>query len=396
MKYKILLVGFLMMILPLFMNSGRTAYANTKPNVFSSTEHTIEYAFDDAAPSLYEQYADYFSIGSAINSWDIEDSASDSYKIVERQFDTVVYENQTKPDQIHPSEKYYKFEPTDKLVEWAEVNGKKVRGHTLVWHSQCPGWFFRDGAETTDADLLVQRMKDHITTIVSRYKGKIDTWDVVNEILDDSSGLRQSDWLNIIGDYDGDGDNYDFIEIAFQTAHEADPDARLIINDYSLESSNKKASEMYNLVKALLEEGIPVDGIGLQMHVDYSVNVNNVRKNMENLAKLREIDPDFVLEVTELDMSCFRWSDQAKEKEFTEEFAAVFDEKYAQLFQLFMELAEEGILDTVVFWGYYDGGTWLNGFPVEGRTNHPLLIDREMKFKSAYWRIYNLPEEREQ
>ena len=246
-----------------------------------------EYAYDDEAPSLCEAYADYFNIGAAINSWDLTDETTDRFKLINKHFNTFVMENETKPDQIHPKEDTYNFDATDKFVEFGEKYGKTLRGHTLVWHSQVPDWFFEDNGEQASADLLVERMKEHITTVVSRYKGKIDTWDVCNEVLDDSYGLRLSNWLKIIKDYDGDGDRYDFIEIAFRTAHEADPDARLIINDYSLESSTDKAITMYNMVKKMLEEGVPVDGVGLQMHVGIDMDVEKARENMKILARLK-------------------------------------------------------------------------------------------------------------
>ena len=184
-----------------------------------------EYAYEKGAPSLCQAYEDYFQVGAAINPRDLEEG-SDRYKIIDKQFNVFTLENGTKAENIHPQEDVYDFEATDQLVEYGQANGKTVRGHTLVWYSQCPEWFFLDDqGDQVSAEVLIQRMKEHITTIVSRYKGKIHTWDVCNEVLDDSFGLRQSEWLNIIGDYDGDGDSYDYIEIAFQTAHEADPDA---------------------------------------------------------------------------------------------------------------------------------------------------------------------------
>ena len=359
------------------------------------TADMAEYAYEDKAPSLCEVYADYFQVGAAVKPRDFEEG-TERFEIINKQFNVYTLENDTKPENIHPSEDEYNFEATDQLVEFAEKYDKTVRGHTLVWHSQCPDWFFYDDdGNQVSADVLVERMKEHITTIVSRYKGKIDTWDVCNEVIDDSYGLRFSDWLKIIGDYDGDGDNYDFVEIAFKTAHEADPDARLIINDYSLEVNSNKAITMYNMVKQLLEEGVPIDGIGLQMHIDYETDVERMRKNIALFEKLREIDPDFVIEVTELDLSCFTSNDKSTEKEITEEFTEQFDAKYCEVFNMLMDLSEEGILDTVVFWGYDDGSSWLNEFPVEGRTNHPLLIDRDLKFKSAYWDLMNLPRLRE-
>lgn len=359
------------------------------------TADMAEYAYEKGAPSLYEVYEDYFQVGAAINPRDLEEG-TDRFNIINKQFDVYTLENDTKAETIHPAEDEYNFESTDQLVEFGEKYDKTLRGHTLIWHSQCPDWFFYDDqGEKVSAEVLIQRMKDHITTIVSRYKGKIDTWDVCNEVVDDNYGLRLSDWYNIIGDYDGDGDDYDFIEIAFQTAREADPDARLIINDYSLETNSNKAITMYNMVKQLLEEGVPIDGIGLQMHIDYETDVERMRSCIKVLSRLKEIDPDFVIEVTELDLSCYTSSDKSTEKEITEEFTQQFDAKYCEVFNMLMDLSEEGLLDTVVFWGYDDGSSWLNEFPVEGRTNYPLLIDRDLKFKSAYWALMNLPRQRE-
>ena len=148
------------------------------------------------------------------------------------------------------------------------------------------------------------------------------------------------------------------------------------------------------MVKAMLEEGVPIDGIGLQMHVGYDTDVQLVRDNMEILAGLKDINPDFVLEVTELDMNCYTWGNEDIEVDLTDEFVEQFDNTYKELFNVFLDFAEEGVLKTVVFWGYNDGMSWLNGSPA-GRVNHPLLIDRDLKFKSAYWAVINTPSERE-
>lgn len=357
----------------------------------SCGQQRVEYAYDKDAPSLCEAYADYFKVGSAINSWDLNEGTN-QFEIITKQFNVYTLENETKPDHIHPSEDRYNFDATDKFVEFGEKYNKTLRGHTLIWHSQCPDWFFVDkDGETASAELLVQRIKDHVTTVVSRYKGKIDTWDVVNEAMDDSSGLRFSNWLRIVGDYDGDGDRYDFMETAFTAAREADPDARLIINDYSLESNESKAITMYRAVKKMKEDGTPIDGIGLQMHIDYKFDVEKCKENIKILAKIKDIDPDFILEVTELDMSCFTWNDGSTEVELTKKFVKEFNEKYCEVFEMFKELSEEGLLDSVVFWGYNDGMSWLNGTPA-GRVNHPLLIDRDLKFKSVYWDLLDLAE----
>ena len=388
-KHSPILIAFLLSVTVLISCEGYVP--DTTPVADPITGKLPEYAWSEAAPSLYEAYADYFDIGTAVNVRDISDPDTVNYLILDRQFNTFVYENECKPDYIHPEETVYDFNAMDHLVEWASSHQKKARGHTLIWYKQNPDWLFKDGDKDAAPELLLQRMESHVRTIVSRYKGQISTWDVVNEALDDSSGLRNSDWLRLIGDLDGDGDEYDYIEAAFKAAHESDPDARLIINDYDLESSTRKAQQMYELVKALLQQGIPVHGIGLQMHIDYQFDIRLFQKNVALLAKLREIDPDFKIEITELDISCYPRDSKEVQKALSDSFIKRFDAKYAQLFRTFMNLSEQGILDTVVFWGYFDGASWLNESPVENRTDYPLLIDRSMKFKSAYWAVYHLP-----
>ena len=144
------------------------------------------------------------------------------------------------------------------------------------------------------------------------------------------------------------------------------------------------------MVKSMLEEGVPVDGVGLQMHVGIDMDVEAARENIKILARLKEINPDFVIEVTELDMSCYSWNDSSTEINFSK-IEDDFNAKYVELFEMFIDLAEEGLLDSVVFWGFNDGDTWLNGYPVEGRTNYPFLMDAEYRLKSAFWEVVELP-----
>lgn len=352
------------------------------------------YAYEETVPSLCEAYSQWFDLGAAINSWNL-DSATNEYQTITRHFNVFTLENEAKPDAVHPAENSYNFANVDKFVEFGEEQGVTLRGHTLIWHSQCPDWFFYDGnGNYVSAEVLLQRIDEHVTTIVSRYAGKIDTWDVVNEVIGDGGGLRDSNWYKIVGDYDGDGDKYDYIEQAFISARAADPDARLIINDYSLESSESKAIAMYLAVKKMLEDGTPIDGIGLQMHIGYNTDVEQIRKNFDILKKLRQINPDFIFEVTELDMSVYDWGESG-DKEYSKEVEKQQVAKYREVFELFVELAEEGILDTVVFWGIHDGVSWLNGYP-EDHTNYPMLIGRELKLKSSFWEVLDVAAEQKE
>ena len=247
-----------------------------------------------------------------------------------------------------------------------------------------------DGGKEVSADVLIQRIKDHVTTIVTRYKGRVKSWDVVNEVIGDDGQLRYSNWSKIVGDYDGDGDKYDFIETAFIAAHEADPDARLIINDYSLESSSSKAIRMYNAVKKMLEDGVPIDGIGFQMHIGNGQDVAAMTENYQILARLREIKPDLVFEVTEMDMSTYNQDQYGNNIPLTKEQEELHAKTYIDTFNMLMDLSEEGLLDSIIFWGLCDGNSWLNG----QRDNYPFLIAREFKLKPEFFDIIDLPRKR--
>jgi GH35 family endo-1,4-beta-xylanase len=181
--------------------------------------------------------------------------------LVKGNFGIVTAENCMKPGPIHPSGNTWKFERPDALVKWCADNNIAIHGHTLVWHAQTSNWFFRDG----DKAAVTQRMQDHISTLVGRYKGKIQSWDVVNEAINDGGNaetaqteyIRNSSWVQALGP--------EFLTLAFKFAHEADPDAILYYNDYGIEAGPKHASSMV-LLKRLLTDGAPIHGVGIQGH----------------------------------------------------------------------------------------------------------------------------------
>jgi endo-1,4-beta-xylanase len=337
-------------------------------------------AFSPDAPSLAETFRGKFKVGAAINSWNLSPD-TDACRTIRKQFNVLTLENESKPISIHPAENRYAFDRFDRFADFGTENGIALRGHTLVWHGQCPDWFFRDGDTDASKDLLLARMADHIRTTVSRYRGRVAVWDVLNEVLRDDGGLRESKWYRIAGE--------DYIPLAFRTAREADPDARLVINDYNLESSDAKADTMIFLVEKLLKDGVPVDAVGLQMHLNLFTDLEALKRNVYKIAGLRRLNPAFRLEVTELDLSCYRWGDNAEDISWTEETEAAFRTKYAELFRFYLELADEGVLDSVVFWGLHDGVSWLNGFPVR-RKNYPLLIGRDFLLKQAFFDVIGL------
>lgn len=346
--------------------------------------------YDESVPALKDVFADDFRIGTAINMYQMTEG-SELWKMATKHYNVFVTENEMKPDAINPSEGKFNFDAADRFVTFGESQGATLRGHTIVWHSQVPAWWFKgDNGGVATREQLLARLEEYICTVMGRYKGRIAVWDVANEVISDSKGIRRdnegSKWAGIIGDMDGDGNDYDFLEQAFRIAHEVDPDATLILNDYNLEGDTRKLNDFYEVVKTMLEKGVPVGGAGIQAHIQIGwPSVSTFEAAIEKLATLRELNPDFVVQVTELDMSIFAWDDKSQTKEMTPELQKQFAERYADLFEMFRRQAKKGNLDMVVMWGIYDGGSWLDYSPVQGRTNAPLLFDRSFKTKPAFW-----------
>ncbi|OAS89220.1 MULTISPECIES: endo-1,4-beta-xylanase [Metabacillus] len=323
-------------------------------------------------PSFSDVYSDCFSIGAAINQRTIESSK----QLLTKHFNSITAENDMKPENLQPEENKFTFEKADQFVAFAEEHKMKMRGHTLVWHNQTPDWMFTtpDGS-VAKRDLLLDRMQTHISTVVGRYKGRIHSWDVVNEVIDDSENLflRKSNYLDIVGE--------DFIEKSFRFAHEADPKALLFYNDYN-ESHPQKRDKIYKLVKSLLKKDVPLHGIGMQAHWNLtSPTLDNIRAAIEKYASL-----GLQIQLTELDVSVFDTTDRRTDlKEPTTEMVALQEERYEQLFALLREYRD--VISCVTFWGVADDYTWLDNFPVRGRKNWPLLFDDNQLPKQAFHKI---------
>jgi len=378
-----------------------------KPDNEVTPDDTIDFYIDhviisEVAPLTYqkdivplkEAFSEYFPIGAATSANFLNEKEIFS-EFISYHYGVLVAGNEMKPASVQPKEGQFYWDDADRFVQFAEKHGMIMRGHTLLWHNQVPDWFFTDPddpSKPATREKLLERMENHIKTVVGRYKGKIHSWDVVNEVISDSNGLRGtsegSRWKEIIGDMDGDGYDSDYIELAFKFAREADPNAKLIINDYGLEAAGRKRTDMYDLIKRMLQKGIPVDGVGLQMHISvYSPSVKEIEECIELFASLKEYNPDFTVEVTEMDVSVYRWMEQ--KKEITDELLEMQAEKYRDIFEVFKRQARKGNLSMVVLWGIADNDSWLHNFPIPGRGDAPLLFDTKLQAKPAYWAIIN-------
>lgn len=332
----------------------------------------------DPDKGLKDFYAEYFTVGVAVSPRAL---LSDEASLIVKQFASITPENAMKMGPIHPEENRYYWKDADAIVDFAQRNGLKVRGHALCWHEQTPKWFFKDGqGKTVSKEILLSRLKEHITTVVNRYKGKIYAWDVVNEaIADDSTTfLRDSEFYKICDE--------DFITKAFEYAHAADPDALLFYNDYNTERP-EKAKRVYTFLRSLKDKGIPIHGVGLQGHWSlFGPSETELRNALDQYASL-----DLQIHITELDVSIYKWEKLSNEKQSGEKDAFTPDiekqqiEQYKKFFAVFRDY--KNVIGNVTFWNISDRHSWLDNYPVKGRKNYPLLFDKDLRPKKVYWEV---------
>jgi len=323
-------------------------------------------------PKLHEAFRGSFDIGAAVNPRTIVQAGD----LIAKHFNSITAENEMKFVSVHPAEDTYTFENADKIADFAQKHGLKLRGHTLVWHNQTSDWLFQNkSGGLIDRETLFARLKSHIDTVVGRYKDKIYAWDVVNEVISDEGQelLRPTKWTEVAGD--------SFIKKAFELAHTADPNAILFYNDYN-ESNPIKREKIYTLVKSLLDQGTPIHGIGLQAHWNVtSPGLDDIRAAIERYASL-----GLTLQITEMDVSMFEHDDRRTDlTEPTERMIMLQNERYEQMFNLFREYKKH--ISAVTFWGAADDYTWLDNFPVRGRKNWPMLFDTKQQPKGAFWKV---------
>jgi len=353
--------------------------------VFCMLIGSIPIGMANTIPTLKEVFKNDFLIGTALNEDQFYENDILDVDIIKIQFNSITSENILKWESIHPLPNEYTFEAPDQFVKFGEKNKMFIIGHTLIWHQQTPMWVFEDAkGNTIDRDALIERMREHIHTIVGRYKGRIHGWDVVNEALNNDGTMRESPWMKIIGE--------DYVLKAFQFAHEADPDAQLYYNDYGLECASKRAGAIA-LLRKLQENGIPITAVGLQAH--NTLEWPTTQQIEDTITTFVELG--LKVNITELDVDVLPSAWQYKNIDLNSEIYASLNpyweglpasidqaltNRYTALFNIYLKY--HASIDRITFWGVSDRNSWLNNIPLKGRTSYPLLFDRNGHSKPAF------------
>ncbi len=340
---------------------------------------TSNIPLEDSSKGLKDYFKNYFTMGVAVSPRSLK---TDEAGLILQQFGSITAENAMKMGPIHPKENEYFWRDADSIAAFAKNNHLKIRGHTLCWHNQAPRWIFTNAAgDTVSKEILLERLKEHITTVVNRYKGIIYAWDVVNEAISDKPEeyLRNSPWYRICGE--------EFIAKAFEYAHKADPDALLFYNDYN-EINPVKREKIYKLVKSLKDAGVSIHGIGLQGH--WAINEPSEEELTNTLKKFTGMG--LTIQITELDISVYNKEHNNRERkpedyntEFTTEKETAQIEMYKRCFKVFEKYKKS--ITGITFWNISDRSSWLDNFPVRGRKDYPLLFDKNLQPKKAYWEV---------
>lgn len=341
--------------------------------------------------SLKNEFKENFYIGTALNQRQIEEHDSLVSRLISKEFNSITAENIMKSMFIHPEKDTFDFELTDKFIAFGEKHDMFIHGHTLIWHSQLTPWF----SEIKDSTEMASAMENHIKTIVSKYKGKIHSWDVVNEALNEDGTLRESAFLKVIGE--------DFLAQAFKLASEADPDTDLYYNDYNMTNVEKRNGAI-QMIKRIQDKGIKVDGIGMQGH--WRLETPSIELIEESILAYAALGVKVA--ITELDINVlpspwdlvgaevsqdFEGSEKMNPypEKLPDSIQTKLANRYQDIFKLFLKHQDK--ISRVTFWGVNDGQSWLNNWPIKGRTNYPLLFDTQYHPKRAYDSIISLKKE---
>jgi endo-1,4-beta-xylanase len=349
-------------------------------------------------PALKEAFKNDFYIGVALNVEQICDKEPEAMDLVVKHFNSITPENIMKWEEIHPEPERYNFEASDHYVDFGEKHNMHIIGHALVWFLQTPDWVFQDkSGNPLNREALLGRMKEHIFTVVGRYKGRIHGWDVVNEAIMNDGSFRQCKWIEIIGE--------DYIQKAFEFAREADPQAELYYNEYDYEFG-PKTDGVIRLIRNLQSNGIRVDGVGIQGHwfLDYP-KMDLLEAYIKDLSSLgvklmiTELDigvlPFYPVDATIVALSSFDVEKQKKYNPYPEGLPEDVEEdlakRYAELFSFFRK--HQDLFGRITLWALHDGQSWRNYWPIIGRSDYPMLFDRNCQPKLAFDAVVQIVQE---
>lgn len=345
------------------------------------------------AKGLKDVLGRYYDVSVAVNVSQVNGENPAAMKVVRKHFNNVVAENCMKAEEIQPQEGQFYWKDADAFVNFAESNGMSIHGHCLVWHSQMPQWMKvgKNGKAPTREE-MINRMRNHIFAVVGRYKGRIKSWDVINEAFEDDGRVRETPWFKAIG--------MDYFVLAFKFAQEADPDAELYYNDFSMFKPGKRRA-VCNLVRILRDKGCRIDGIGMQSHngMDWPES-HQLEESIKAFSAM-----GVKVSITELDLNMLpspqNFGGASVEQNFEynqalnpytagvpKDVQKLMDERWMEFFRIYNKYRDK--ISRVCFWGVGDGDSWHNDWPVKGRTAYPLLFDRKYKAKPVLKKIMKM------
>ncbi len=339
--------------------------------------------------TLKDAFKDDFYIGAALSLNQILGKEPEGIALLEKHFNSITPENILKWEEVHPEPNKYNFTPADHYVALGRKYNMFIIGHTLVWFYQTPKWVFEDASgKPLSREALLERMKEHIFTVMGRYKRRIHGWDVVNEAVAVDGSFRKCKWLDIIGE--------EYVLKAFEYARQADPDAQLYYNEYDLEKEAKREGTI-QLIRNLQSKGVRIDGLGIQGHYFLdNPRIEALEASIKALSQsgvklmVTEMDvgvlPFYPVDAKLVALSSFTPQEQKKHNPYPDGLpdSAQKDlaHRYAELFSLFHKYRD--VLSRVTFWAVHDGQSWRSYMPISGRADYPMLFDRQYQPKPAF------------
>jgi endo-1,4-beta-xylanase len=357
-----------------FLTISLVSFLNILANTQIGSADANKYALKDV-------FKKNFLIGASVSYDQISGKDANVISIIKSQFNSITPENCLKWDSVHPEPDVYNFQQADRLIEFGEKNKMFIVGHILIDQEQVPGWVFQDAnGNKVDRDTLLKRIQEHISTVVGRYKGRINAWHVINEPIGRDGKIVNTKWFDIIGE--------DYIQKAFEYAHQADPNVELYYNGHDM-LTKEATDSIVRLVGDIKSKGGRIDGIGVQAHwkLEYPT-LNDIEAGIVNLTQA-----GVKIMITEMDITVLPRDGKELNpypNALPDEMQEKLAKRYAELFSIFCKYADK--IDRINFWGVHDGQSWLNNWPIKGRTDYPLLFDRNYQPKPAFFAVIKTAE----